>query len=580
MLKPIKVKGNNNFFSIFLVLIFSFFSVLILNLQYYNLWFLTPIHHIDPWLYWGSSEAYDYLRINFGKTYYFRRWTLVFPNLFFQTLLAPFEAQILIRSIFAFIIIALSNIIIYKNFKSYLSIFIFTFLILFNEYIIRSIGNSYNMGTGCILALIITLFSYLKTQNRILFSLNGVFIGFLMSLLIVTYQWLIFFTPIFFMNYYINQFRFINALNLLNGIILILVGFIFGIFLDYFVGYIIKVNWQNLIWFSYDYHRSLTKSGDFSISLIDFFKHQALSYGSFLVPSILVMILLVINGNLKSFLLLLSVCSIYLLSVVMGGNPLMIYQTNFYLAFLLIFILGGLIYDLTSNKSNYSKLSIIILLILYLVSNYIYDFRSNDYYEKIQYKIYFFTLALFFSFFLITYAVSQFSWLKKYSIFSYSLLLSFAVISMAPPIQIWTQSLRHTMIADELNQRELDSNDARNMINEISAEVRSAAKLNINNRIWILDIRESSGSGWSPIISSFYGLYSALAVGKNPGLVDCSHMNWIMAYPNSVILVYGAENFNSALALVDPLVSHCGSYNYLESKKHPLNAISMSISRK
>src|SRR5438128_1644858 len=61
-------------------------------------WVVTPKVYIDPWIYWGTGEDIKYFANNLGLTYYFRRWTLVFPNYVFQHLFSPYMAQFLLRS--------------------------------------------------------------------------------------------------------------------------------------------------------------------------------------------------------------------------------------------------------------------------------------------------------------------------------------------------------------------------------------------------------------------------------------------------------------------------------------------------
>jgi hypothetical protein len=555
-----------------LIAIISLVFTLIVNINIYDYWFLTPSMQIDPWLYWGTAEAFDYIKNNFGQTYYFRRWTLIFPNLFFQSFFEPYYAQIILRSTLLFVVLFTANIWIFNKEKSYINVFSFTFLISFSEYIIRSIGNAYNMGTGCFLFLLIILLSEFQNSTLRIKILKGLLLGFLFCLLFITYQWLIYFFPILLIIALKNWKK--NSLNHnLYYLLFIIIGFFSGIIIDYFIGYLLGVNWENLLTFTYNYQKSLVKSGTFGVSWSEFFQKQIFSRASFFIPFLTTLSLSLITKN-KIFFILFYVGSIYIIGIFGGGNPLMTYQNNFYLAFLLIYSIS--IIFIQETKKYYNQLFLcFIFYSLYLGINYLFDLSNSNNYGKYLYNSFLYFILFYFILFLIYTIFYKYINLKIKNVIL-SILFIGCLYSYGPSMQVSADFMRHPNDMINLVKKDFEYE----YIQRISSEVRSAAQLNQNNRIWILDIRESSGSGWSPVISSFYGLYSALAIGKNPGPVDCSHMNWIMAYPNSVILVYGAENFNSALALVDPLVSHCGSYNYLESKKHPLNAISISISRK
>ena len=44
-------------------------------------WFLDSFRSIDPWLYYGTGEYFEYLKIHLSDTYYFRRWIVNLNNL-------------------------------------------------------------------------------------------------------------------------------------------------------------------------------------------------------------------------------------------------------------------------------------------------------------------------------------------------------------------------------------------------------------------------------------------------------------------------------------------------------------------
>ena len=65
---------------------FSLFIVLFVN-YLSSKWWITFIT-IDPWVYWGTSQNFDYFLAHFSDTYYFRRWTLIYPFITLQWILS------------------------------------------------------------------------------------------------------------------------------------------------------------------------------------------------------------------------------------------------------------------------------------------------------------------------------------------------------------------------------------------------------------------------------------------------------------------------------------------------------------
>ena len=46
-------------------------------------WFAINPYFIDPFLYWGTGEVFQYIKFHFSDTYYFRRCTITFINYLF-----------------------------------------------------------------------------------------------------------------------------------------------------------------------------------------------------------------------------------------------------------------------------------------------------------------------------------------------------------------------------------------------------------------------------------------------------------------------------------------------------------------
>lgn len=66
---------------------FSLFLVLFVNSTQSGWWI--EFIMIDPWMYWGTSQNFDYFLAHFPDTYYFRRWTLIYPFIALQWILSP-----------------------------------------------------------------------------------------------------------------------------------------------------------------------------------------------------------------------------------------------------------------------------------------------------------------------------------------------------------------------------------------------------------------------------------------------------------------------------------------------------------
>ena len=82
-------------------------------------------------------------------------------------------------------------------------------------------------------------------------------------------------------------------------------------------------------------------------------------------------------------------------------------------------------------------------------------------------------------------------------------------------------------------------------INKLSSEIKEATNKAMQydpskpKRLWILDNRPHLG--WSNTISSLYGNYSAINLGYKNNTVECKQIDWILMFPNSVLVIYGFD---------------------------------------
>jgi hypothetical protein len=106
---------------------------------------------------------------------------------------------------------------------------------------------------------------------------------------------------------------------------------------------------------------------------------------------------------------------------------------------------------------------------------------------------------------------------------------------------------------------------------KLSAEIRHATKQAIDfnpsqpRRLWILDNRPHSG--WSNNITSLYGNYSAINLGYGNNAVACNQIDWILMFPNSVLLTYGFDTETNSLNKLADLFTPCGSFVFETSIK-------------
>jgi hypothetical protein len=84
-------------------------------------------------------------------------------------------------------------------------------------------------------------------------------------------------------------------------------------------------------------------------------------------------------------------------------------------------------------------------------------------------------------------------------------------------------------------------------------------------RLWILDNRPHLG--WSNTISSLYGNYSAINLGYKNNTVECKQIDWILMFPNSVLVIYGFDTESNSLIKLIDLFKPCGSFIFEKSIK-------------
>lgn len=71
MKKKKLIISNENIFLFFLS------ALILISINYFDpVWFIDSFDMVDPWLYYGTGEYFDYIKKHLYDTYYFRRWTI------------------------------------------------------------------------------------------------------------------------------------------------------------------------------------------------------------------------------------------------------------------------------------------------------------------------------------------------------------------------------------------------------------------------------------------------------------------------------------------------------------------------
>jgi hypothetical protein len=568
-------------------------------------WFINPSGHIDPWLYWGTGENLAYPASHFADTYYFRRWTLIIPNYIFQHVFDPYLAQLLIRSMLLLGVMILAGMFAYRITRSILSGVLAVIFLASFEYIVRSIGTSYSQGTGLLLFfLLLNLVMFNKKTERFPLFKNGVVIGSIFCLLLITYQWTIYLFPAIILfallgffetnNAEKSIFNFNSLLILISGAI---TGFVCILILDLAVGRLLGVPWKNFVSYSWDVGSNLSNSGSWAVGIKKFWETQAFSNYSFPLVAILMVsvnesIVRIYNINQlrKLSYLVGAIAGMHLLDPFTGGNSLGVPQTNIYIASLCCVSLGIIVATIINQFRMHGRWSFVYFISAICVTSILLIVGGTkslaNYWWVLSGTILLFSVVLYSSGFLSKSRGSQDA-LPGKELFGFGhlsiikqtcsarsqhqLFFSLALLLLASlSIPMWVYAPGH-------NNNFSSPADAASFIRKLSLEHRSATSVGESARLWVLDLRPHSG--WSTNISALYGLYSAVVVSYPPPLASCDQANWIVSTQRSVIVAYGAESYEAAAQTLLGLVRHCGSFSVEPGSVKIINAVTMLLRR-
>jgi hypothetical protein len=538
----------------------------------YPAWFINPEFHIDPWIYWGTGENLQYAAKHFGSTYYFRRWTLTLPNYLFQQLFDPYLAQSLLRGLLFIGICSLGAVFIWSVTKNRLAIVFYLIFISSTEYIIRSIGTSYNQGTGILLFLGILILARSKVDLKTCKCLPLAF-GLMSLLLFVTYQWTVYLFPgiltaSFFYHFTCLAERRISAY--IYCTIWTAVGFSAGLVVDLLVGMILGVRWENLLTYSLGTALGFIRSGDYAVPL-NVYKNSIFSASSFpflalvfMAKNLVLSRIVAISPNYFVIAVVLPLTIVHFMDPLLGANTTFTPQTNLYLAILLcIWVIITISNIYTKFKSPIYKWLLLLSFVVIVVGfqNNFFTLNNNQWLQLLGLSF----VILIFTYFALKFWEPRSSY---YSLFrklrtndnakanTYLHHISSLMVILA--ILITTSCLMSTMQRWASGQRAtyLSSSDAARFIKRLSQEHRTLTNLPGQPRLWLADFRPHSE--WSVNISALYGLYSAVAVGYPPPPPSCDQMNWIQNTKNSLIVIFKGNSDEEAAKYVDDAAIYCG----------------------
>jgi hypothetical protein len=136
---------------------------------------------------------------------------------------------------------------------------------------------------------------------------------------------------------------------------------------------------------------------------------------------------------------------------------------------------------------------------------------------------------------------------------------------------LYVKLIHNSSIYSNSHQNYKNREDIKLKFDKLSAEIRHATKQAIDfnpsqpKRLWILDNRPHDRV--SSTISSLYGNYSAINQGYKNNTVDCKQVEWILNFPNSVLVTYGFDTEINSLNKLTDLFKPCGSFVFEKSIK-------------
>ena len=535
--------------------LFIFILLFYVNLQYPS-WFTIHPGRIDPFLYWGTAQNIDYYHQYFNETYYFRRWTLIYPIIFFQFFFEAGIAKFLLSNLNLFLTLLLILKISKNIYTEKLSgIFICVILCLEPNFL-YSAQDPHSMYTSYPFFLTaLYLISKFINNNEVFNFKKLSIISLILSLIIINnqaYSWLPIsvFISLFFLDLHKSKKNIIKKIFLYGGSFLS--GFIIMVIIDYFIGLILGFRWPNLIKSTYLVYRDLQSEGsewknNFTIN-IQLIKD---AYVWINLLCLIVFYFFNIHKNeikKNKFIFFLTILNTLTLFYYFS-QPFLLDKTyvldKHYPIFLYLLIPFSFpIFFL--NINNRVKLFFYLLLIVVIFLNANLKPLLND--------------QLFLTILLILVTLILVFLKSKIIINKY---LSFILFFfMAANLIIYqNQSKSFALAKSKTYEQSIKE------INDLSDEVKYLTNIALVNHKRLAIVDDRPHLGWSSTISSLYGMYSAITLGYPPMPWDCKLVDWQLSFKNKLLIViYTNKTVAESKKLLVNLIKHCNNVKIIPSK--------------
>ena len=515
-------------------------------------WFITGKGQIDPWIYWGTGEIMEYTAEHFSLTYYFRRWTLTFPNFIFQNLLPPVEAQFVLRSLILFTILMLAGALVYALAKSFVTSLFVMGLISSSSLLLPGIGQSYHEGTGLVFFVTLLLLLAKLSEEHEKFRLNVFFIGVIFALFFVTYQF-----SLFLFASMASALLLVSAREILKKLKLYFWPFVLGFFivsiLDFIIGRTFG-GWPEIVSYSLATGFSINQSGEFAPDLTSYIEVFFLSSSNFMLPLLLLGILLLrtAGSSTKWFGFFLSTLAIAYFFLPFTGSSAPFYQHTVVYGVMATLLGAGIAISAVLEKASErlvwsvwrrDALKAAALTLIVLLSIYTPD---ESWLILVSIGTGFLALAL---------VLSRYELKKESKAFSnLSAMISAIILS----IPVLSQGLPYPASPRSDLDKVAQENSVRMTV--LSKEVRALAGYATANdyRIFILDNRPHEG--WSETISAFYGMYSSISEGYPAPTVDCNRLAYAASRENPRFILIHEGDPDGSDKFMQAYLSPCSLY--------------------
>lgn len=523
--------------------VFAVQTVVILHLVYPDFGVIRS-SRVDAWFYWGSGEAFGYLRDHLASTYYFRRWPVNAIYLGLNGLeVSGYWAMKTLATSQAFILALVWFQALSKFVTNKMVLWIFGSLTLISPSTASALGQGDYQGIMLIFFALALLLASLSSETA---PLSWLLCGFLFMLGVVAYQGLAVMGAVFLFLAWPGAGsggkRIFGA-----RLVLLSFGALNAVFLDYAIGVFLGASWENLISYSLSTSGRLVASGDWGISskdLSDFLLQSSASLVPILLASLFVSLGASRVSRVRDEALVGAAITSFLIALAMstgGGNYLGSPQTSVALFFFLILVLANTLDPVSGDLGGQKRWHFAIPPVLGL-----FFFLTKDV-TYIPVGVWSLLLLA-----ILLTGILPFVRLGRLRFgiagVRAGVLLVTTLLVSAPghAWENWIYSPPSKLVSDSVEFVETVERDI-NFVTLLAKEHQS--------RVWLLDNRNWESP--SPVISSFYGNWSALSRDSRPSSLDCGQVDWVVSGNNPVLVVFDPNNLETVEGALTTLLSPC-----------------------